>query len=393
MFQLKSRVSNEEVNPTNVNPNTALPNSYGKIRTLKEDYEEFKTGKVKNEPVPSNNIPVPTEATPPAAPDPLPKPETPTSQLKIEISNPPEKKIEEQTLTTNKEKTKTAKDEALSPFGSQTFFNNKSPFEEETKSAPPEKPAEEGEQKGNPKKTLIIILSLLLILAIAGGGFYYYWFFVKKLPSQDETSTSTQAVENPTAQPGVQPENKNLRYLNISVDSSKEENQKVLQGFAENFLTSASENDVIEIKIIGRDNNALKPEDLETSLGFTLPASLVNNFNDDYSFFMKKENSEIRMGAAFKLSSVEGLSEDLKNQEKDLPLDLTPFYLNQVPSGAVISFNSSRYKNADIRYFNFPDPPNTSLDYSIITDKQNSYFIFATSKYSIRSILDYMSEK
>ena len=44
MFQLR-RNSAANSNPTNIDPNTALPNSYGKIRTLKRDLEDFKAGK------------------------------------------------------------------------------------------------------------------------------------------------------------------------------------------------------------------------------------------------------------------------------------------------------------------------------------------------------------
>lgn len=391
MFQFKRRTSDGEANPTNVDPNTALPNSYGKIRTLKEDYENFKSGNLKEESADPGKIAASPEIIPSPTPDPQPAAPLPQSpQPEIKLPEPEEKKAERPAPAPHE--MKSAGKETLNPFGSQTFFNDKSPFEEEKKDAPSEEKTVTEKPKDGSKKTLVVVFSLLLVLAIIGGGFYYYWFFMKKLPPQENVSTPVKP-ENETPQPEAQPENENLRRLNISAGSPKEENQKILRDFADSFLSSASENDIIEVKILDKEDRAVSPKDLETSLGFALPAGLAENLSDDYSFFVKKENSEARIGAAFKLSATEGLSENLKQQEKILPSNLSPFYLGQTPIGEITGFNSSRYINADIRYFNFSAPPNTSFDYSIITDKQNSYFIFATSKYCIRSVLDYMSEK
>jgi len=99
------------------------------------------------------------------------------------------------------------------------------------------------------------------------------------------------------------------------------------------------------------------------------------------------------MGAAFKLSQTSGLSESLKNEEGTMAKNLMSFYLDAALPEVQPAFNSSKYKSADIRYFNFPSPPNTSLDYTIVPGQDNNYFIFATSKNTVRSVLDYMSEK
>jgi len=72
---------------------------------------------------------------------------------------------------------------------------------------------------------------------------------------------------------------------------------------------------------------------------------------------------------------------------------LKSFYLYKLPADTRLTFNSSKYKNADIRYFNFLSPANTSLDYTVLSNGESSYFIFSSSKNSIRAILDYMSEK
>ena len=235
---------------------------------------------------------------------------------------------------------------------------------------------------------MTIALSSLLALAILGGGFYYFWFFIKKSPSQNGTAPTAQTKTVPA--PNIQSSNKNLRYLNIDASLGKEENQKTFQALAENFLANAVEKDLVEVKVLDKNNQPVAPKDLAASLGFSLPDKLSGNLTNDYSLFMIKENSKIRAGAAFKVSDTTGLLDELGQQEKNLPQQLVPFYLNEAPATTTISFSSSKYKNADIRYFNFPEPPDTSLDYSILTDKQNSYFVFATSKDALRSILDFM---
>jgi flagellar basal body-associated protein FliL len=385
----------DDPNPTNVNPNTALPNSYGKVRTMKEDYDDFRTGKLQKDQGSSPGNDASVSGLEITAPQSKPVEKIGFDQ-KSSLAIPPETKTEppkpagEPVFSFRESEKKEEKNETLNPFGSQSFFNGKSPFEEESQTALPQKQAEAA-SKGTSRKTLTILFSTLFALAIVGGGFYYYWFFIKKSPANDiqipaQTKTIPEAAQEPTAQPA----NKNLRYLNVDPIAGKEANQQAFRSLAENFLSGASENDLIEIKVLDKNNQPMQIRDFETGLGFSLPDNLLLKITSDYSLFMKKENSKAHVGAAFKLSETAGLLDELSQQEKNLPLQLLPFYLNQAPTEAAISFNSSKYKNADIRYSNFPEATDTSLDYSILTDKQNGYFIFATSKNSIRSILDYM---
>ncbi len=380
MFQFNTKTSFSDPNPTNVNPNTALPNSHGKVRTLKDDFEEMKSGKIKKEQeLLSEDIAAvnPLPAAPAPIPAPAPRP----------MAEPP--KLPERPAFLPPKEEKRGEKEASSPFGSQSFFNGKSPFEEETQPALPQKKVEAAPKRKS-RKTLVIAFSSLITLAILGSG-YYYWFFIEKAPVQNNVQPPAQPVQTkPVPPPNVQPSNKNLRYLNIDISLGKEVNQKAFQSLAENFLSNAAENDLAEVKILGKDNQPITSKDIETSLGFSLPDKLLLDLTNDFSLFIKRENSEVRTGAAFKLSDTVGLLDELGQQEKTLPSQLLPFYLKGVPAETMISFNSSKYKNADIRYFNFPEPSNTSLDYSILTDKQNGYFIFGTSKNTIRSILDFM---
>jgi hypothetical protein len=358
MFSLKH---SSEPNPTNVDPGSVLPNQYGKIRTLKEDFENLKSGKSETEEV---SIP-PASGTPQAiqksetSPRPFPAqqpipPVTPPFPSQLQPKPGPGPKLSSE-IKADMQK------EKLTPFGTDSYFPEKSPFENIEQAPQAPLPAKAPEKKSS--SLWIILGSSLLILVMLGGGFYYYWFFVKKPSSQ------TPAQE--TA-----------------------ETQQAFQKMTEDFLSGASENELVEARPVDQNNQQIQVKDFISLLSANLPETVTQEFTaDNYSLFAKKENGEIRTGLVFKLTEPTGLAGELAQQEKNLPTDLNSLYLNQAVPGAEPAFNSAKYKNADIRYYNFPSPQNTSLDYSVVSGKTSGYLIFATSKNTMHSILDYMSEK
>src|SRR4030042_6260929 len=83
MLSLKNQ---SQTNPTNINPNTALPNNHGKIRTMKEDYENFRSGKKEVDEETEKEI-LESAASATARPVPKEKPAEPAA------FSPPESKI------------------------------------------------------------------------------------------------------------------------------------------------------------------------------------------------------------------------------------------------------------------------------------------------------------
>jgi len=226
-----------------------------------------------------------------------------------------------------------------------------------------------------------------------GGGFYYYWFFVKKPSSQTPAQETAETQQAPTSQTQNQ-ESKNVRVFLVDPSAGSIEFQKAFQKMTEDFLSGASENELVEARPVDQNNQQIQVKDFISLLSANLPETVTQEFTaDNYSLFAKKENGEIRTGLVFKLTEPTGLAGELAQQEKNLPTDLNSLYLNQAVPGAEPAFNSAKYKNADIRYYNFPSPQNTSLDYSVVSGKTSGYLIFATSKNTMHSILDYMSEK
>jgi flagellar basal body-associated protein FliL len=388
MFSLKH---SSEPNPTNVDPGSVLPNQYGKIRTLKEDFENLKSGKSETEEV---SIP-PASGTPQAiqksetSPRPFPAqqpipPVTPPFPSQLQPKPGPGPKLSSE-IKADMQK------EKLTPFGTDSYFPEKSPFENIEQAPQAPLPAKAPEKKSS--SLWIILGSSLLILVMLGGGFYYYWFFVKKPSSQTPAQETAETQQAPTSQTQNQ-ESKNVRVFLVDPSAGSIEFQKAFQKMTEDFLSGASENELVEARPVDQNNQQIQVKDFISLLSANLPETVTQEFTaDNYSLFAKKENGEIRTGLVFKLTEPTGLAGELAQQEKNLPTDLNSLYLNQAVPGAEPAFNSAKYKNADIRYYNFPSPQNTSLDYSVVSGKTSGYLIFATSKNTMHSILDYMSEK
>lgn len=377
---LKVKHSLTESNPININSDTVSSNNYENIRTLKSDLENLKSGKKDffEEPVSQSPIPQTVEVHPQAQS----KTETVPPSFEQKFSSP-------ETSATLKEKTftKTEKEnqkkDIPNPFGSETFFQTQSPFEEkiEVLKKEPEKAPKKFSNK------LIFILFSLFIFAILGSGTYYWWFFMRFPQKESVQKTLTTADQETTAK------NSNLKQWSLDLKSDKIANKLTIERYVKNLASEISSEKAVEIKIVSKDNQPIPPEVFSEIFDFTFPISISGKLTSDYSLFVFCENSEPHLGAAFKLTHLDNLAEFLKSEEKDLFFNLKSFYLDKPPADIQTAFNSSKYKNTDIRYFNFPSPTNTSLDYTILSNKENSYFIFSTSKNSLRAILDYMSEK
>jgi len=176
--------------------------------------------------------------------------------------------------------------------------------------------------------------------------------------------------------------------LVVDISQNPTEIKSAIQKFATEFAASASENDLVEVKIVGKDEKPIGKKDFFSGVGVTVPDSVLMKLSEDYSLFARKESGSVRLGFVFKTVTSSGLADEMKNWEPTLETDLAPLYIEQATAGTG-TFSSSQYKNADIRYFNFSSPTDTSLDYSVISN----FLVIGSSKDTTRAILDYMSQK
>jgi hypothetical protein len=372
---------------------------------MKEDTENIAAGKTEvsseaeTETVASpNEIPSPQPPRPetpivqspkPSAPDQkvFSAPPAPSSQPRIPSSTPGVSPVRIPTQQSNNLpfETKPEKGALPNPLGTETFFQTRSPFDDKNIGTATEPPKTEPKPSGKSA----VIISAVLILALAGGGAYYWWFFMR---SSEKTSPPTPQVQTPpTTEPASQ--QTALKQWDLDIEAGAETTKLAINQNAKNIAASDSTGKAIEIKIISKDNQLVSPAKFSEIFDFRFPASMTEKLSSDYSVFLFAENGEPKLGAAFKLSQADGLAESLKSEEKDFISGFKSFYLDKALSETEAAFNSGKYKNADIRYFNIPGPENASFDYTLLSGKTGSYFIFSTSKNSIRAILDYMSEK
>src|SRR4030042_5177783 len=245
MFQL-SRSS--DPNPTNLNPNTALPNNYGHIRTLKGDLANFRNGKKELD----ENVELPTQPTSPVALKTSPeKPGATVPQPRQEssLSSRPSSPFSEN-ISSPEGKKGAVKNEVPNLFGSETFYDTKSPFEEKKETPKPESP--EIISKARPSGKFVIVLSVLLILSILGGGVYYWWFFMKT--SGENTNQAGQAPTDKSSQtiPATE-ENPNLKKWSLDLQADKIANKLSIERDVRSLAGSTSIEKETEIKLISSD--------------------------------------------------------------------------------------------------------------------------------------------
>jgi len=380
MFQFKnSGLSIKE--PDN---SSALPNSFGKIRTFKEDLENFKGGgasEENTEVIPSNNTLL-REVDRSLEKQNLPqtKPAN-TSENKIPDNNPfqsvpmPPPLSSPEPIFSN-----------LKTASSQSFFTKNPPAQENI--IPESKKGEPATPKKSKGKFILPIF--VVFFAAAGVGFYYYWFYIKNNPSSNsQISTGQTPPAESMALTSSSSQDNNFQRLIIDTTKGPAEIKNAISKLATEFTASSAENDLIEAKVINKDNQPIGKKDFLSGFGLTIPETVLTKISESYSIFLKKEDGIAKLGVVFKTVTSSGLDEEMKKWESNMVTGLNSLYLEKVPVPAETAFNSSQYKNADIRYFNFSSPLNFSLDYSIISN----FLVIGTSKDSMRSILDYMAEK
>jgi len=363
-----------------------LPNTFGKVRTFKDDLEIFEKGASPEDALDDADLPLST-ANKPLAESPLEKQYVPQTMPAAPIAEPLSKNPFQSVPTPPPISAPYSKLPPSKSSPPQSFFAENKPVKENSL---PEIQKEQFVPRK--KKHGLTLLLIILLLAIGGAGFYYYWFYIQNNSSLF-SFFSAPAVSTPETTPvpstiPVASQNKNLRNLVVDTSQGSTAIKDVIQKFATEFAASASESNLIEVKLVGKDNQPIGKKEFFSGLGAIVPDAVLMKFSEDYSLFARKEGEAAKLGFVVKTVTASGLADEMKNWEPTLQNDLTPLYVGQAPTGAG-TFSSSRYKNADIRYFNFSSPANTSLDYSVISN----FLVIGTSKDTTRAILDYMSQK
>ena len=394
MFRLKGF----SFNPSNQNKNTRS-DKYEDVRTLKKDYEDFEERK-QDQTDRSENPPHSGSPSLPTAPPANKKPEErdvshspfPPSYAKkssyreqsAEFPSPPASLTSSYSSPQSDSPSSMKIDRRERNISEDTTELYQPALSDKKISTKSEIPATI--KKGSAGK-LIFVVIVILILIITGAGFYYYWFFIRE-SAQPKAEPLANVPSASESEPG------NLRHLSIDTSLGKGEIKTAVNNFADELSASSLENNLLEVKPVDKNNQKISFSDFASGFNLIMPTSIWDKLSNEYSlFFSKEDGSEIKMGLVLKTTDA-NLVEDLRIWEDSIISDLSPLYLGRLSSlTSETLFSSSKYGNADIRYYNFLSPENTSLDYSLISDSKSSYLIIATSKNAMRSIIDYMTEE
>jgi len=402
MFALKKSSASSGSDGAN-SPNSDSNNS-SKIRTLRSDYESLQSGQnpdnFRNEKIPpppakpvaqtpAASVAPPPYKAPPLHPlfhQPLP------SALPRSNAAPTPHETDISPMPHPEPGPVDPKKLPASSFGSDDFFPEQPHFENVGEILNKEIKTSSRQSSGRLKYFFI----LLVLLVILGGGFYYWWFILggQKIIAPKKITPPAPVVQTPSPNTSDAAANSGpIRQWKIDLGKDNLANKRAINKSIDSFIGDSSDNDLIEIKILSQDNQAITPQKFASIFDMKFPAGVFESLNNDFSLFLKKESDTAKLGATFKLSKSDNLATTLQGEEPTLYSDFKSFYLDNPPADIALTFVATKYRSADIRYFNFASPANTSFDYSIIASGENTFFIFATSKNSMHSILDYMSAK
>ncbi len=249
--------------------------------------------------------------------------------------------------------------------------------------------AEENKKSGSGRKKVVMVL-ITLVLLIAGVGIVVYYGWKNKEVIFDNPNETNQKLDENQVNSDNNNEQKNTddqfsedaNYLMIdtsdgtlAIDTIKNTSKKI------------PKNKLIEFVITDKDNVELLFPEFSNSIGLSLPENIMNNIDDNFSLFLyKNNNGNARMGLVLQIKNKEKLISAISQNSNRLIEYLKPILLESSISKEreASGFNTSSYKNINIRYNNIGENSDLSLDYAVIGDK----LVIATSKDMGRNIID-----
>jgi hypothetical protein len=250
-------------------------------------------------------------------------------------------------------------------------------------------------------KTLFITAIILVVAAFAFGGYYFWNTRVSNNQAsitEESEVASNQALPSETASEIVteppteitpsQFSQSNPNYLPIDIGTATADSISKL------FIEKASEvkdsGSITPVEFIVTDtnNDPVSFSAFNYISGMKLPVNILTSLGDKFSLYFFNDNGNMRMGMATEMKDKDKVTSGMQNEESSLVADLSPLFMGMAIKDTDKIFKNSTYNNFSIRYNNLDDQNLTSLDYNI-TDK---YLVIGTSKQTLRSMLDKISE-
>ncbi|KKP97341.1 MAG: hypothetical protein US25_C0048G0004 [Candidatus Moranbacteria bacterium GW2011_GWE1_36_7] len=302
---------------------------------------------------------------------------------------------------------------SLAPQPAAEFSTNdsSSPFETKEENIIRQESAVENieepatEMLSEEKKPLIfkIILSIIFILTVSaiGVGGYYFWSTKSsqqitetpqpiELPVEEIPATSTPepvATEEPIAQPEKFSKDKsNFIVFDLITIDAKGISQTI-KSLSEEIATLTEENqqkNLYEFIAVDANNNPIAFQIFATAAELTFSQSILNSLAPEFSLFIYNDNGKMRTAISTTISNKDLFNKEIVAQEKTFSKNITPLFLGEKIENKNIPFSDGEYAGHKTKYTNLNQEKNISIDYL----SENTFFIFATSKETLRAVID-----
>ncbi|MFC1644817.1 hypothetical protein ACFL08_02225 [Patescibacteria group bacterium] len=248
---------------------------------------------------------------------------------------------------------------------------------------------EEAVSKGSVVGKIIGVLVVLLIAAaLAGGGYYYFYIYQPSQIVDDSVADEQVPVLEDTGEIVEDAEMVEYvlnmpNYLVVDTESKTKSDLYLKMGSILQELP-ALEIEVYEF-ILTNDNYAqIDYDSFADFTGLDLGPQISVNLGNEFSVFLDGGNNRLGMAIAIDASKKDALIKELSANEAYLLKNTQALFMDQFIPSQDKSFEDSSYDDINIRYVNFDQRENTSIDYAIVDE----YLVIGTSKQTMRSMVD-----
>lgn len=248
---------------------------------------------------------------------------------------------------------------------------------------------------------VVFIVGIVVLVGLSVWGGYVYWKS-RSIPMVSEEVPIAVSNSSPTnTQNEVVVSNPSFPYEwkianPIIIDEENGKTPLVELGKASADFIAQDKDGVLEFFFVdAKDNlNSISEKILLQKMGILFPEGVVALIQDSKdktgSVYLVKNAGNVRTVMAIPMTSRDAALATLLSSEAGLLKSIAPLYFFGVSVEDIVpKFSDQTYREYAIRYFNVDVPKNYSLDYAFRRDT----LYLATSKQSLRSVLDFLDGK
>ncbi len=250
---------------------------------------------------------------------------------------------------------------------------------------------------------LKLFIVFFLIIIILGGVVGWFWFNGKSNMITNLLEKIGIEIEIPVKNPIVNIQNRIKNNSNDNKESSTyslispnyikiQSVSSAVTDFSQSLkeitkvLEKENNSNLIPFIITTKDEKNLSFRAFATMINLTLSETIFSNLGNDFTIYAYRSPATLVTRFSIVIDSLDEmiLEKELKDYETKLVDSLKPLFIETLPSRSDIGFENSRYSSHAIRFFNFKDGTNKSIDYAIIDNK----LFLSTSMETMHFLID-----